>query len=665
MFGFGPSGPQVSEGWYGVPYAKPWGRTREYIEVVREIIARSGPLEHQGQHYQLPMPGGTGQGKALKLNFHPLRNEIPVFVGAIGRKSVEMAAEICDGWIPIFFSPDAFEETWGEHLEAGFAKGGRTRSDLEVSPSIQVAIDGDLEVARNVVRTGLLLYLGGMGSRETNFYVDLACRFGFEEEALRGAVAVPRRQARRGLQGDPGRALRRDVAGRHRGGGHRAHRAVHRRRDRPADLLAGPPRRRPADAHDRAAGRDRRCTGASPEVVTTAAIERGAGYNEPMPDLNPGTTFAGHRIEGIAGRGGMGTVYRATHIALDHVVALKVISPRTWPPTTPSASGSARSRGSPSRSATRTSSRSTTPGEEDGLLFVTMDLVDGPDLRKMLVADGTLPPDRAIGIIEQVASALDVAHSRGLVHRDIKPGNILVERDSGRPRVPDRLRPREAVRSGDRGGRPDPYRRLRRHARLRRARADPRRPGRRPHRRLRARLRDVRGDGRPGAVRRPRGERRQDLRPSPGRAAMAAGRGGDGGSLDEVIARALAKEPGDRYPSAGDLARAAAAAVEGGQVLHSAERSVATGKAAPETDEPTAPPMPPVADTVESEARRWRSRLPPSRPTEPRRPPSRAPEPPTKPRPSSPAGRAPPKRAAPAAARAGAASASPWLRSPW
>jgi F420-dependent oxidoreductase-like protein len=183
MFGFGPSGPQVSEGWYGVDYAKPWGRTREYIEVVRKIIAREGPLEHEGRHYQLPMEGGTGQGKALKLNFHPLRNEIPVFVGAIGRKSVEMAAEMCDGWIPIFFSADAFEETWGEHLEAGFAKGGRSREDLEVSPSLQVAIDGDTEAARAVVRAGLLLYIGGMGSRETNFYVDLTHRFGFGEVA--------------------------------------------------------------------------------------------------------------------------------------------------------------------------------------------------------------------------------------------------------------------------------------------------------------------------------------------------------------------------------------------------------------------------------------------------------------------------------------------------
>src|SRR5215207_9905398 len=183
MFGFGPSGPQVSEGWYGVPYPKPWGRTREYIEIVREIIARQGPLEYRGRHYQLPIDGGTGQGKALKLNFHPVRNEIPVFVGAIGRKSVQTAAEIGDGWIPIFFSVDAFEATWGEHLEAGFAKGGRQRSDLEVSPSLQVAIDGDLEAAKSVVKAGLVLYFGGMGSRKTNFYVDLAHRFGFGDVA--------------------------------------------------------------------------------------------------------------------------------------------------------------------------------------------------------------------------------------------------------------------------------------------------------------------------------------------------------------------------------------------------------------------------------------------------------------------------------------------------
>jgi F420-dependent oxidoreductase-like protein len=181
IFGFGPSGPQVSEGWYGVEYAKPWGRTREYIEIVRQIVAREGRLEYHGEHFELPLPGG--EGKALKLNFHPVRNRIPIFVGAIGRRSVEMAAEICDGWIPIFSSPDAFEATWGEHIEAGLAKGARDRSELEVSPTVQVAIDGDLDAARGVVRGGLMLYLGGMGSRKTNFYVDLTHRFGFGEVA--------------------------------------------------------------------------------------------------------------------------------------------------------------------------------------------------------------------------------------------------------------------------------------------------------------------------------------------------------------------------------------------------------------------------------------------------------------------------------------------------
>ncbi len=183
IFGFGPSGPQVSEGWYGVAYPKPWGRTREYVEIVREIVAREGPLEYEGDHYQLPLDGGAGQGKALKLNFHPVRNHIPIFLGAIGRKSVELAAEIADGWIPIFSSADAFESTWGEHLEAGFAKGGRRRSDLEVSPTLSVAIDGDLDSARGLVKASLLLYLGGMGSRKTNFYVDLTHRFGFGEVA--------------------------------------------------------------------------------------------------------------------------------------------------------------------------------------------------------------------------------------------------------------------------------------------------------------------------------------------------------------------------------------------------------------------------------------------------------------------------------------------------
>ncbi len=181
IFGFGPSGPQVSEGWYGVPYAKPWGRTREYVEIVRKVVAREDRLGYEGRHFQLPLP--DGEGKALKLNFHPVRNRIPIFLGAIGRKSVELTAEIADGWIPIFSSPDAFEATWGEHVEAGLAKGDRQRDELEISPTVQVAIDGDLEAARAVVKAGLLLYLGGMGSRKTNFYVDLTHRFGFGEVA--------------------------------------------------------------------------------------------------------------------------------------------------------------------------------------------------------------------------------------------------------------------------------------------------------------------------------------------------------------------------------------------------------------------------------------------------------------------------------------------------
>jgi F420-dependent oxidoreductase-like protein len=186
IFGFGPSGPQVSEGWYGIPYEKPWGRTREYVEIVKQVVARDGRLEYEGKHFTLPLKEGegvTGQGKALKLNIHPIRNEIPIYLGAIGRKSVELAAEVADGWIPIFFSVDKWEEAWGEHIEAGLAKSGRSREDLQVSPSVQVAIDGDLDAARGLVKAGLLLYLGGMGSKKTNFYADLTRRFGFAEVA--------------------------------------------------------------------------------------------------------------------------------------------------------------------------------------------------------------------------------------------------------------------------------------------------------------------------------------------------------------------------------------------------------------------------------------------------------------------------------------------------
>ena len=187
IFGFGPTGPQVSEGWYGVPYRKPWGHLREYVGIVREIVARRGPLEHEGEHYVLPVSGEgtTGQGKALKLNFHPARDRIPVFVGAIGRRSVEITAEIADGWIPAFFSPETWTEVWVEHLEAGFERGGRSREQLEVSPTVQVAIEGDQDAARAAARGRLALYLGGMGSRRFNFYGELAARLGYGDVAAR------------------------------------------------------------------------------------------------------------------------------------------------------------------------------------------------------------------------------------------------------------------------------------------------------------------------------------------------------------------------------------------------------------------------------------------------------------------------------------------------
>jgi len=323
-----------------------------------------------------------------------------------------------------------------------------------------------------------------------------------------------------------------------------------------------------------------------------------------MPDLNPGTTFAGHRIEGVAGRGGMGTVYRATHLALDHVVALKVIAADL------AADDAFRERfRSESRIAVSLRHPNVVPihhaGEEDGLLFVTMDLVDGPDLRQLVIAEGPLDPERAIGIAEQVAAALDVAHARGLVHRDIKPGNILVERDSGdrayltdfglAKRFDQATEAGALTRTGAFVGTLD-------YVAPEQIRGD----------RLDART-DVYALGcvmyETMAGKAPFADREENvakiyahLQDEP---PWLPGDGGDGGSLDEVLARALAKEPKDRYPSAGDLARAAAAALAGGEVLRSAERSVATGKAAPETGEPDAPPpVPPpsLAATVESGA---------------------------------------------------------------
>ena len=183
IFGFGPTGPQVSEGWYGVPYVKPWGRVREYVGIVREILRREGPLEHSGPHYTAAAcsgPGTTDQGKPLKLNFHPVRNEIPVYLGAIGRKSVELCAELADGWIPAYLDPDELGADVGRAPRGRASRRAAARAaDLTVSPTVQVAIDGDLETARTGARMRMTLYLGGMGSKQFNFYGELARRMGY------------------------------------------------------------------------------------------------------------------------------------------------------------------------------------------------------------------------------------------------------------------------------------------------------------------------------------------------------------------------------------------------------------------------------------------------------------------------------------------------------
>ncbi len=187
LLGIGASGPQVSEGWHGVPYGKPLGKTREYVEIVREILRREAPLEHHGAQYDIPYsgPDASGLGKALKLIVHPLRADVPIYLAAIGPKNVQLAAEIGDGWLPIFFSPDRLQAAYGDALETGFARAGNGKSltEFDIAPTVTVALGDDLEALRSFVKPMVALYVGGMGARGKNFYNDLACRYGYEAAA--------------------------------------------------------------------------------------------------------------------------------------------------------------------------------------------------------------------------------------------------------------------------------------------------------------------------------------------------------------------------------------------------------------------------------------------------------------------------------------------------
>ena len=182
VLGLGVSGPQVMEGWHGVPFAKPVTRTRETVEIIRQILQREQKLEYEGESIRLPIPDGTGLGKPLKLMLHPSRSEIPIYVASIGPQNTALTAEIADGWLPFLYSPDQAAGTWGPALAEGAAKRSLPEP-LEVAPMVDCALGEDLPRLRDQLRSGIALYVGGMGARKRNFYNDLARRYGYEDEA--------------------------------------------------------------------------------------------------------------------------------------------------------------------------------------------------------------------------------------------------------------------------------------------------------------------------------------------------------------------------------------------------------------------------------------------------------------------------------------------------
>ncbi len=184
ILGLGVSGPQVVEGWYGAKFPKPLARTREYIDILRQVWAREAPVTSAGPHYPLPLTGeGTsGLGKPLKPITHPLRADIPVMLGAEGPKNVALAAEICDGWLPIFYSP-RIAGMYNEWLDEGFARPGarRTRETFEICATAQVVVTDDRPAVFEMIKPFLALYMGGMGAEDTNFHADVYRRMGYSE----------------------------------------------------------------------------------------------------------------------------------------------------------------------------------------------------------------------------------------------------------------------------------------------------------------------------------------------------------------------------------------------------------------------------------------------------------------------------------------------------
>jgi F420-dependent oxidoreductase-like protein len=188
VLGLGVSGPQVVEGWYGEPFAKPLARTREYVSIVRDVVARREPVMSEGPHYRLPLnghEGATGLGKPLKSTLRPLRDGLPVYLAAEGPKNIALAAEIADGWLALFYSPHHDAELYRPCLEDGFARRTTPSDGFEVLASIPFIVDDDVERAADMVRPRFALYFGGMGARGANFHHDVAVRMGYGAEAAR------------------------------------------------------------------------------------------------------------------------------------------------------------------------------------------------------------------------------------------------------------------------------------------------------------------------------------------------------------------------------------------------------------------------------------------------------------------------------------------------